>query len=220
MIRKQRQRPGAPLFNPRMSTPEGLVAVGGSLEISTLQEAYRNGIFPWPQEGLPLLWFSPDPRGVLDFKDLHIPKSLAKWDRQHSHWNYTINEAFTKVIHGCRMQKREGQQGTWILPEMEEAYLKLFEAGRILSLEVWDNGELIGGIYGVLTLTSKGKFFFSGESMFHTKTNASKMALWKMVEHLKSQGHQWMDIQMLTEVTTAMGGKYIPREEFLQRIGI
>lgn len=209
-----------PLFNPRQATPEGLVAVGGNLELSTLQEAYRNGIFPWPQEGLPLLWFSPDPRGVLDFKDFHIPRSLAKWNKNHSHWKYTVNEAFPQVIESCRLQKREGQQGTWILPEMEKAYLRLFERGQILSLEVWENSRLIGGIYGVLTLTSWGKFFFSGESMFHSETNASKMALWKLVEYLERQGHQWMDIQMLTEVTTAMGGKYIPKEQFLKRIGI
>jgi leucyl/phenylalanyl-tRNA--protein transferase len=203
-----------------MSTPEGLVAVGGNLEIATLQEAYRHGIFPWPQEGLPLLWFSPDPRGILDFKDFHVSRSLIKWDRQHPEWNYTINEAFSKVIQGCRLQKREGQAGTWILPEMEEAYHRLFEQGQILSLEVWENGELIGGIYGVLSMAKNGKLLFSGESMFHVKSNASKMAFWKLVEYLKSHGHSWMDMQMLTEVTTSFGGKYISREEFLQKIGV
>jgi leucyl/phenylalanyl-tRNA--protein transferase len=202
-----------------MSTPEGLVAVGGNLEVSTLQEAYRNGIFPWPQEGLPLLWFSPDPRGILEFKDLHVSRSLRKWERQHPEWTFTLNEAFSKVIQGCRWQKREGQSGTWILPEMEEAYLKLFDSGQILSVEVWENEELIGGIYGVLSMSFKGKLFFSGESMFHKKSNASKMAFWKLVEHLKAHGHTWMDMQMLTEVTKSFGGKYISREEFLQKIG-
>ncbi len=203
-----------------MSTPEGLVAVGGSLEIETLQEAYRNGIFPWPQEGLPLLWFSPDPRGILDFQDFHVSRSLRKWERQNPHWQYTLNQSFPKVIEGCREQVREGQLGTWILPEMVEAYRKLFDVGQILSQEVWEDGELIGGIYGVLTLSVDGKFFFSGESMFHKKTNASKMAFLKMVEYLQAQGHTWMDMQMLTDVTKSFGGKYISREEFLQRIGI
>ncbi|MGZ5278492.1 MAG: leucyl/phenylalanyl-tRNA--protein transferase [Pseudobdellovibrionaceae bacterium] len=209
-----------PAFNPRMSTPEGLVAVGGNLEIETLQEAYRLGIFPWPQEGLPLLWFSPDPRGILDFEDLHIPRSLVKWERQHPHWRYTVNQAFPQVIRQCRLQKREGQQGTWILPEMEEAYLALFDQGLILCLEVWEEDQLIGGIYGVLGLKNTGRLHFSGESMFHHQSNASKMAFVKLVEYLKKQGHTWIDIQMLTEVTTALGGKYISREEFLQRLGV
>lgn len=206
--------------NPRQSTPEGLVAMGGNLDVETLEAAYKKGLFPWPQEGLPLLWFSPDPRGVLDFQDLHVPDSLKKWNRKHSGWEYTVNRAFAQVIQNCRLQKRAGQQGTWILPEMVEAYQRLFDLGRILCLECWDQGELIGGIYGVLTLTEKGEMLFSGESMFHLKSNASKMCLWKMVEHLQSQGHRWMDIQMITDVTQMMGGKYIPREEFLQRIGV
>lgn len=208
-----------PAFNPRMSTPEGLVAVGGNLEVATLAEAYRLGIFPWPQEGLPLLWFSPDPRGVLDFSDLHIPRSLKKWQRQHAHWRLTVNQAFPEVIRQCRLQKREGQLGTWILPEMEKAYLELFKAGKILSLEIWEESELIGGIYGVLIKNASGQLHFSGESMFHLRTNASKIAFIEMVEHLKGLGLQWMDIQMLTDVTQALGGKYIPREEFLGRIG-
>lgn len=220
MTRARTGRQGPPLFNPRMSTPEGLVAVGGNLEVATLQEAYRNGIFPWPQEDLPLLWFSPDPRGVLDFQDLHVPRSLRKWQRQHPHWTYTMNSAFPKVIEACRLQVREGQAGTWILPNMEEAYLRLFNEGQILSLEVWEEAELIGGIYGVLTFTARETLLFSGESMFHKRANASKMAFWKLVEHLQAHGHSWMDMQMLTDVTRSFGGKYISREEFLGRIGI
>jgi leucyl/phenylalanyl-tRNA--protein transferase len=203
-----------------MSTPEGLVAVGGNLEVPALREAYRNGIFPWPQEGLPMLWFSPDPRGILDFENLHISRSLKKWDRQHSHWTYTVNQAFPQVIRQCRLQKREGQAGTWILPEMEAAYLKLFDEGQILSLEVWESERLIGGIYGVVSISEKGQLFFSGESMFHHLANASKMAFWRLVQHLQSHGHSWMDMQMLTEVTRSFGGNYISRDEFLERIGV
>lgn len=220
MARHRTPEYGTPQFNPRMATPEGLVAVGGNLNVETLQSAYRNGIFPWPQEGLPLLWFSPDPRGILDFKDLHIPRSLKKWEKQHPEWTYTVNQAFSQVIRQCRLQSRAGQMGTWILPEMETAYNRLFEEGQILSLEVWEGSELIGGIYGVVSLSAKGKLFFSGESMFHKKSNASKMAFVKMVEYLKAKGHTWMDMQMLTEVTTSLGGKYISRDEFLNRIGV
>lgn len=206
--------------NPRNSSPEGLVAVGGKLEVSVLKEAYQNGIFPWPQEGLPLLWFSPDPRGILEFKDLHVPRSLRKFQRQHEGWNFTVNRAFARVIQSCRLQKRPGQDGTWILPEMEAAYVDHFNQGHALSLECWEQDELIGGIYGVLTSSKKGEVFFSGESMFHLRDNASKMCLWKLIEHLQTQGHTWMDLQMITDVTRSFGGKYIPREEFLQRIGV
>lgn len=208
------------MFNPRLSTPEGLVAVGGNLQLETLQMAYESGIFPWPQPEMPLLWFSPDPRGIIDFEDFHVPQSLKKFARKKKNWKFTFNQAFPQVIHEWRMQKRTGQAGTWILPEMEQAYLQLFNHGQILSLECWDQGNLIGGIYGVLILTRVGKPLFSGESMFHKKSNASKMCLWKLVEHLQAQGHEWMDIQMVTDVTQVMGGKYISREEYLQRIGV
>lgn len=201
--------------NPRHASPEGLVAVGGNLEIQTLLAAYSSGIFPWPQEDYPLLWFSPDPRGVLDFSEFHVPTSLKKWAKAHPHWQFTVNKAFLEVIKNCRLQKRPGQDGTWITAEMQNAYGKMFHAGHILSLECWEDSKLIGGIYGVLL-----NGVFSGESMFFKKNNASKMCFWKLVEYLKSQGHTWMDIQMTTSVTKAMGGKYISREDFLKRIGV
>ncbi|GIL16432.1 MAG: leucyl/phenylalanyl-tRNA--protein transferase [Oligoflexia bacterium] len=201
--------------NPRLTTAEGLVAVGGNLKVETLVAAYSKGIFPWPQEGYPMLWFCPDPRGVLDFHDFHVPTSLKKFEKKHPNWKVTTNQAFPEVIRQCRLQKRPGQSGTWISKEIQAAYIKFFEAGFVLSLEVWDGDELIGGIYGVLL-----KGLFSGESMFYKRDNASKIAFWKIVEHLKSLGHQWMDIQMVTSVTKAFGGKYIPREEFLRRLGI
>lgn len=206
--------------DPRQASEEGLVAVGGDLEPETLLTAYRSGIFPWPQQDMPLLWFSPDPRGVLDFSELHIPDSLKKWARKHSDWQFKINTSFPQVIKHCRNQPRPNQQGTWILPEMEEAYQKLFKAGHILVMECWDGEELIGGIYGVLYTTRLGHQVFSGESMFYLKPNASKMCFWKIIEYLKTQGHSWIDIQMVTEVTEHMGGKYISREEFLKRIGV
>jgi len=200
--------------DPRHTTPEGIVAIGGNLEVETLKSAYKKGIFPWPQEGYPLLWFSPDPRGVLDFADLHVPTSLQKFKKKAAHWKYTFNQAFPQVIEQCQLQKRPKQSGTWILPEMKKAYIEFFKAGFVKSLECWDGDQLIGGIYGV-----EINNVFSGESMFFQKQNASKMCLWRMIEHQKSLGRSWMDIQMITPVTEAFGGKYIPREEFLTRIG-
>ena len=200
--------------NPRQATKEGLVAVGGTMNLETLRAAYRKGIFPWPQEGFPPLWFCPDPRGVLDFEDFHVPRSLKKFARKID-WLFTVNEAFSEVIRACQDQPRPGQTGTWIVPQMVPAYEKLYRAGEALSLECWADGVLVGGIYGVLI-----NGLFSGESMFHHVDNASKMALWKLVEHLQGMGHTWMDIQMVTDVTKQMGGKYIAREEFLQRRGL
>ncbi len=200
--------------DPRTATPEGLVAVGGPLTVALLKEAYTAGIFPWPQEGYPMLWFSPDPRGILDFKDLHLPQSLKKWIRKEEpKLDFTINQAFEQVIQSCRDQNRPGQKGTWILPAIVTAYQKLFAAGQIISGECWSEGKLVGGIYGVLS-----ERYFSAESMFFLKPNASKYCFVKLVEHLQLQGHQWMDLQMVTEVSSRLGGKLIPREDFLQRI--
>lgn len=200
--------------DPRFTTPEGLVAIGGAWEADTLESAYGKGIFPWPQEGLPILWFCPDPRGVLDFDDFHVPASLRKFARRQN-LVFTVDRAFREVMEACRAQPRPGQDGTWILAEMVPAYAELARRGKALSLEVWEDGVLVGGIYGVLV-----QGLFSGESMFHSRPNASKMALWKMVEHLRGLGHRWMDIQMVTPVTEAFGGKYIPRDEFLRRRGL
>ncbi len=182
--------------DPRNSTEEGLLAVGGALTPASLTEAYSHGIFPWPQEGYPMLWFSPDPRGVLDFKDFHVPASLKKWAKSHSQWTFTLNQAFPEVIKRCRRQERPGQSGTWITQEIEDAYQVFFQRGHILSMECWEEQKLIGGIYGV---DMNG--VFSGESMFFERSNASKMSFWKMVEHLQAQGRSWMDIQMVTPVT-------------------
>lgn len=201
--------------DPRLTTPEGIVAIGGQLNVETLKAAYEKGIFPWPQEGYPMIWFCPDPRGVIDFSDFHIPESLQKFAKKNEHWQFTINQDFPVVIKNCRLQKRPNQNGTWILPEMQKAYVDFFKAGYVKSLECWENDELIGGIYGV-----EVNGIFAGESMFFKKENASKMCLWKMIEHQKSLGREWIDIQMVTPVTEAFGGKYISRDDFLKRLGI
>lgn len=200
--------------DPRKASVDGLVSVGGSLSVARLKQAYAQGIFPWPQEGLPILWFSPDPRAVIDFKDLHIPRSLAKWLRRQDSLKFTLNNDFKQVIHSCRVQERPGQDGSWILPELEQAYIRLHEKGLAHSLECWQGKQLVGGIYGV-----QSKRYFSAESMFYNIPNASKACFVKLVEHLENLGFQWMDIQMLTPVTSQLGGRYVPREEFLRRIG-
>lgn len=197
--------------NPRETLADGLVAVGGKMDVPTLLAAYSKGIFPWPQEGLPYLWFSPEKRGIIFFNEFHIPKSLVKFKKKHSHLRFTINQNFTEVIKQCQQQARPDQNGTWILPEMICAYEELFKSGFCISAEVWDNHELIGGLYGVFINN-----VFSGESMFYKKKNASKLALWHMVNHLQTLGLQWMDIQMVTPVTAAFGGRYISRNAYLK----
>lgn len=200
--------------SPHQATEEGLIAVGGDLSVDILIEAYESGIFPWPQEDMPLLWFSPDPRGVIDFSELHIPESLQKFMKKNTSWRFSQNEAFAEVVRECRLQPRPGQKGTWILPEMETAYLELQKLDKAISIECWEGQELVGGIYGVLSSE-----YFSGESMFFKRDNASKLCLLHLIEVLKGYGHTWIDIQMVTQVLSSLGGKYISRDEFLKRIG-
>lgn len=200
--------------NPRHTSPEGLLAVGGDLSPSTLIQAYSKGIFPWPQEGYPMLWFCPDPRGILDFHEFRINRS-ARRALESNDWQVSFDRASREVINNCRLQKRPNQNGTWILPEMESAYCELANLGKVLTIEIWLRDQLVGGIYGVLS-----DRYFSAESMFYKVSGASKVAFIFLVQRLKDMGHQWMDIQMLTDVSQSFGGKYVDREEFLNRIGI
>lgn len=190
-----------------------LVFVGGELTVASLQTAYLQGCFPWPEEELPLMWFSPDPRGVLDFSDFHVSKSLKKtWKK--SHWRVTQNQNFVGVIQACAKVSRSGQSGTWILPEMVAAYVQLHQQGWAQSVEVWNSeGLLVGGIYGV-----RSPHYFSAESMFFLESGASRYALWHLVQRLTVEGLNWMDIQMLTPTTESLGGKLVTRKEFLMRI--
>lgn len=199
--------------DPHEAMVEGVIAVGGKVDVGTLYHAYARGIFPWPQEGYPMLWFSPEKRGVLEFKNLHIPQSLKKFRKQHPDWEFTWNKDFRSVIEGCARAPRPGQEGTWILPAMKKAYVDFHEAGFAHSLEVRENNIVIGGIYGVLV-----RGLFSAESMFFKKSNASKLAFWALAEKLQNEGHEWMDIQMLTPVSEAFGGIYLSREEFLKKL--
>lgn len=201
--------------DPYIETYDGVVVAGGHMTPDLLVYAYNHGIFPWPHEGYPLLWFSPDERGVIDFDELHLPKSFLKWIKKNRHhYRISINTNFEEVIENCKSQKRQGQVGTWINSEIELNYKKLFKMGRAFSLEVWREEALVGGIYGVC-----GDKYYSCESMFHKEDNTSKLALYELILHLKAKGHTWMDIQMVTSVCESFGGKLISKNEFLNRIG-
>lgn len=196
--------------DPSHTLHDGLVMVGGELSVENLVEAYSFGIFPWPQEGYPILWFSPPRRGVLELKKVHWPKSFQKFLRK-THWQITVNQDFAGVLKACQGQSRPGQAGTWITPEMERAYLRFHQAGYVHSIECREGGQLIGGLYGVDVAG-----VFAGESMFYLKPNASKFALWWLTEKLREQGRSFMDIQMVTELPRSLGARYIPRDHFLK----
>jgi leucyl/phenylalanyl-tRNA---protein transferase len=198
--------------DPRDASPEGIVAVGGDLEIETLVAAYRQGIFPWPVEGLPLLWFSPPERGVLEFADLHISRSLARARRQ-TKLRFTLDRAFGAVIASCATTARPGERGTWITPDIRQAYTRLHQVGIAHSVEAWDGKQLVGGVYGVCVDGA-----FAAESMFHRQDNASKLALLELIEHLARTGLDWLDIQVVTPHLARLGAKAIDREIFLHKL--
>lgn len=202
--------------NPHVETLEGVLAAGGKLNPDILIFAYGHGVFPWPHEGYPLLWFCPDERGVIEFCDLHLPKSFRKWlKKNEGDFTVTMNSKFREVMRGCKTQLRQGQKGTWITPAIEKAYLELHLSGHAISVEVERAGRLVGGIYGV-----QSKTYFSCESMFHNEDNVSKLALLSLIKYLQSLGHEWMDIQMVTSVCESFGGKLISKKDFLRKIGI
>jgi leucyl/phenylalanyl-tRNA---protein transferase len=200
--------------DPHYTLADGLVMVGGELNLETLLEAYSFGIFPWPHEDYPLLWFSPVQRGVLDFANLHWPRSFQKFLRQHA-YRLTCNLAFADVMAACSQVPRPGQNGTWITPEISAAYLEFHRAGYAHSVECWEGDVLVGGLYGVYVAG-----VFAGESMFFHKPNTSKLCLWWLIERLRDQGHSWMDTQMVTENLKTLGGCYIKRDEFLERLEV
>ena len=202
-----------PIFPPPdYADPSGLLAVGGDLSKERLLEAYRLGIFPWYSDDQPILWWSPDPRLVLDLKDFIISRSLRKTLKKGV-FQVTFDHAFEEVIQACAVVPRSAQNGTWITEEMQEAYINLHGLGYAHSVESWIGGKLAGGLYGI----SLGKAFF-GESMFHLKTDASKVALATLVEKLKSWDFQFIDSQMTTEHMVRLGAKELPRRIFLKRL--
>lgn len=188
---------------------DGLLAVGGDLSIERLLLAYQNGIFPWFDYDDLILWWSPDPRMVLFPEKVKISKSMRKV-MQGKSFQLTKNRAFEEVLNHCAKQKRKGQQGTWITESMKEAYLELFEKGFAKSYEVWQNQELVGGLYGI----DLGRIF-CGESMFSKVSNASKYAFIKMAEELSSKGYALIDCQVYTDHLKSMGAEEIPRQQFI-----
>lgn len=197
---------------PIQSDENGIVAVGGELSVENVLQAYSLGIFPWPHGNLPLLWFCPLERGIMDFRSFKIPDSVKK-DLRKKNFRMSYNQAFDDVINGCAEQKREGQKGTWITPAMKKTYRKLHQLGYAQSVECWNGDDLVGGLYGVYV-----KNVFSGESMFFKESGASKACLIALVGKLKNLGHTWFDIQMVTPVLELFGGEYIPREKYLQNL--
>ncbi len=198
--------------NPRHSTSDGIVALGGDLAPERVMAAYQEGIFPWPIEGLPLAWFCPPKRAILEFDRIHLSRSLAKTQKK-SNFRFSIDQAFCEVITACADSPRPGQSGTWITPEMKEAYLELHQRKLAHSIEVWSEDQLVGGIYGI---DAGGAF--SGESMFYRKPNASKLAILYLMNYLHTRGLSWLDIQVLTPHLEALGAREIERNEFLLKL--
>ncbi|MCL1077229.1 leucyl/phenylalanyl-tRNA--protein transferase [Parashewanella spongiae] len=192
-----------------LDEPNGLLAIGGSLSTERLLSAYWNGIFPWFNQEDPVLWWSPDPRAVIIPGQLHISRSLSKFIRK-SLWTISINKSFSQVIKQCA-KLREKHQGTWITDEIQQAYINLHEIGQAHSLEVWEGEELIGGLYGV----SVGRVF-CGESMFHTRTNASKVAMYELDKHLQSNNFALIDVQLMNPHLKSLGAKTINRNHFIK----
>lgn len=200
-----------PLSN-ALTEPNGLIAIGGDLSLPRLLSAYHQGIFPWFSEGEPILWWSPNPRMVLYPDSLKISRSLQKTLKKKV-FEVRFNSAFREVITACSATARAQQDGTWITQEIIDAYCRLYDAGFAISAESYFEGQLVGGCYGV----SIGRMFY-GESMFHHKTDASKVAFVTLVEHLKHQGIGLIDCQMKTAHLASFGAHEIDRAEFALQI--
>jgi leucyl/phenylalanyl-tRNA--protein transferase len=198
-----------PFAHPERADDYGLLAVGGDLNPDTLLTAYRNGVFPWYDEGDPILWWSPDPRAIFDLHGLHISRRLKRTLRSER-FKVTINRDFAGVIRGCAQGRAEG---TWITTTMIVAYETLHHLGHAHSVEVWQGDALAGGIYGVAV-----GGFFAGESMFTRVRDASKVALVHLVDRLRERGFQLFDIQFLTDHTRSLGAIEIPRRVYLARL--
>ena len=195
-----------------LTEPLGYLAVGGDLSVERLLLAYQSGIFPWPLDEHPLVWWAPNPRFVLYPEKLRVTKSLRRIITK-GEFKITYDQAFPRVIEGCRLTVRKGQDDTWITREMMDAYIRLHEAGYAHSVESWIDGELAGGLYGV----SLGRCFF-GESMFTKERDASKCAFVSLVERLKEMGFPLIDCQVETDHLRSFGAREIPRNRFMSEL--
>ena len=221
-----------PWVSPELAGPDGLVGIGGDLRPATLLRAYTDGVFPWFSHGDPILWWSPDPRAVIEPDGLHVSRSLARTVRR-GRFRVTVDRAFAAVVRGCAEGRADG---TWITPQMVSAYEALHRLGHAHSVETWvradpvngrcpisgalaesvpedDGWVLAGGIYGVAVGA-----LFAGESMFHRASDASKVALVALAGRLRERGYELFDVQMRTDHTTRMGATDIPRDEYLRRL--
>lgn len=190
----------------------GLLAFGGDLSPERLIKAYSSGIFPWYDSSQPILWWSPDPRMVLFPENLKISKSMKQLLKKDV-FQVSFNKDFEAVIENCATAPRQGQLGTWITPKMQQAYIELHKRGLAQSVEVWQGGELVGGVYGIYL---KEKKVFCGESMFAKRSNASKYGFIKLVKKLESEGVRIIDCQVYTEHLASLGADEIPREVFME----
>ena len=194
-----------------LKDPSGLLCAGADLSVSRLLDAYRRGIFPWYSGAEPILWWSPDPRMVLFCEELKVSRSLAKNIRNKG-FEVTMDTCFERILLNCS-KTRKDQAGTWLGPAMRKAYLALHRGGHAHSFETWQDGRLVGGLYGVAI----GRMFY-GESMFSTETDASKVALVGLVEDLRRRDMPLIDCQQRTPLLASLGAREIPRREFLRRI--
>lgn len=201
-----------PVFpSAELADENGIIAVGGDLSSTRLLNAYSNGIFPWFNEGEPIIWWSPDPRLVLFTEELHISKSMKKLLNKNE-YTVTYNTKFRKVIRSCSLP-RAYEKETWISEDMLNAYTLLHKMGYAISTEVWKNNKLVGGLYGI----GMGKCFF-GESMFFLEKNASKYGMIKLVQKLKSLNIPFIDCQITTDHLVSLGAREISRKKFLKLI--
>jgi leucyl/phenylalanyl-tRNA--protein transferase len=198
--------------DPALADPSGLLAVDGDLAPNRVWLAYNMGIFPWYNEGYRIMWWSPDPRMILEPDELHIPRSLGKRIRQRP-FRITMDQAFEDVIRACGETPRPGQPGTWITDEMVASYVALHDAGRAHSIEAWDGEALVGGLYGVAVGN-----LFAGESMFARASDASKIAFVHFVRQWERWGGKTIDCQVRTEHLERFGAREIPRRAYLARL--
>ena len=196
-----------PPITQALTEPDGLLAAGGCLSTQRIINAYTLGIFPWYSNNDPILWWSPDPRLVIFPENLHLARSLQKTLRKQI-FQITFDTAFTQVIKACAAP-RSNESGTWLLPEMQQAYHRLHNEGYAHSIEAWHDGELVGGLYGIAI----GQVFF-GESMFHRKTDASKVAFVTLIQQLSNWGYQLVDCQVHTQHLVSLGAEEISRAHF------
>jgi leucyl/phenylalanyl-tRNA---protein transferase len=196
-------------MDPAAAGPDGFVGFGADLEPPTLVHAYRNGVFPWPHPGIPLPWFCPDPRGVLDPAGVRVARSLRQRLRRCD-WETTVDQAFAAVIGACARARGPGREDTWITGRMRAAYVQLHQLGWAHSLEVWDGDDLVGGLYGVQV-----GGVFTGESMFHRASDASKVALVDLAARFAEAGGTLIDTQFTTDHLAGLGAHDLPRAAFL-----